>query len=69
MTGQKRDTGRVATLDGEDCEIDDLLQPFPDRPRGEEGTGDLGEDHGDVAVRLIVCRLTSKLALTRPPPS
>ena len=33
------------------------------------GTGDLGEGHGDVAVRLIVCRLTSKLALTRPPPS
>ena len=33
------------------------------------GTGDLGEGHGDVAVRLIVCRLTSKLALTRPPPN
>jgi len=35
----------------------------------ERGTGDLSEGHGDVAVRLIVCHLTSKLALTRPPPS
>src|ERR1039458_7534954 len=36
----------------------------PDRSRGEEGTGDLGEDHGDVAVGLIVCHRTSKLSLT-----